>query len=338
LGNRLLGADAHGLGQSAFELRRLLANVRAYGVQSMEMRAGPDVIDDHEERRAREQLAREREDDLRWFRMAGPARATPPSGSILPPVAWSPPPPVTDTNREGVVLKRKLARPAATPEQKALPTVLASLKASSEHIPDPSTPAGALAVEAGRLVYQIPNQMWVGVQETVEVRLGAAIAKEIMQGFVGRGDVKLEHVPIVETMKVSLVCEPGTFDIEPRSEEVQLVKPDLVKGTAFHQSDFARWMWLVTPCQRGKHALFVKVSAAIRDSRGLPTTSSLPDKIISVEVRVHLVRAVAGVFGHVTPLVVSGVVTTLVGIFTKDYWWPYVRDTIWPAVMAFAGM
>ena len=90
--------------------------------------------------------------------------------------------------------------------------------------PDRSTPQGALDIEAGRLAYQIPERMWVGVQETVEVRLGAVIAKEIMQGFVGRGDVKLEHVPIVETMSVSLVCEPGTFDIDPRSEKDQLVK------------------------------------------------------------------------------------------------------------------
>ena len=184
----------------------------------------------------------------------------------------------------------------------------------------------ALAIEAGRLAYRIPNRMWVGVQETVEVRLGAVIAKEIMQGFIGRGNVKLEHVPIVETMSVSLVCQPGTFDIEPGSKEAQLVKPDLVKGTAFHQADFARWIWLVTPRQRGKHTLLVKVSAAIRDSRGLPTTSSLPDKIIAVTVQVHLARAAVGVIRYIAPLILSGVVTALVGVFTKDYWWPAVRS------------
>jgi hypothetical protein len=191
---------------------------------------------------------------------------------------------------------------------------------------DPSTPEGALAIEAGRLAYQIPNRMWVGVQETVEVRLGAVIAKEIMRGFIGSGEVKLEHVPIVETMSVSLVCQPGTFDIEPRSKEAQLVKPDLVKGTAFHQDDYAKWIWLVTPRQRGKHTLLVKVSAAIRDSRGLPTTSSLPDKTIAVTVQVHLARAAVGVIRYVAPLMLSGVITALVGVFTKDYWWPAVRS------------
>src|SRR5262249_38080856 len=93
---------------------------------------------------------------------------------------------------------------------------------------DPSTPEGALAIKAGRLVYRNSGRMWVGVQEIVEVRLGSVITNAIMLGFVGRGDVRDEHVPIVETMSVSLVCKPGAFDIEPRSEKDQLVKPDLL--------------------------------------------------------------------------------------------------------------
>jgi hypothetical protein len=139
-------------------------------------------------------------------------------------------------------------------------------------------------------------------------------------------------------MSVSLACQPGTFDIDALSKETQLVKPDLVKGTAFHQQDFARWIWVVTPRLSGKHTLFVKVSAAIKDSRGLPTTSSLPDKIIAVTVRVDLVRATTTAFWRVAPGLAWAVATTLVGIFTKDYWWPYVKDTVWPAVAAFAGL
>jgi hypothetical protein len=218
------------------------------------------------------------------------------------------------------------------------PVVLASFASEGSRRPDPSTPQGALAIEAGRLAYQIPKLMWRGVQETVEVRLGQREAEGLMQGFVGRGSVRTEETPIVETMSVSLVCEPRAFDIEPRSQEVQLVKPDLVKGTAFHQADFAKWMWLVTPRQSGEHTLLVKVSAAIRDSRGLPTTSSLPDKIIEVAVRVHLARAAAGAVMRAVPATAGAVATALVGIFTRDYWWPYVRDIAWPAVRAFAGM
>src|SRR6516225_1657900 len=89
----------------------------------------------------------------------------------------------------------------------------------------PAPETYALAITAGRLVYQIPKRMWRGFPETVEVRLGRLEAQSIMDNFVGRGEVKTEEMSIVETMAVSLVAEPGIFDIEERSPLDQLVKP-----------------------------------------------------------------------------------------------------------------
>jgi tetratricopeptide (TPR) repeat protein len=360
LSERVADIDSGRLIQSVSALRELIAYRKELWdrepVERMSARepfSYPAKLSPEEEERqrvrweaaAREAAVREEErkrsyEALRIASETAAARApdpNPSSPSLPSPVASAPAPHPADTKRERVVLAHKLARRSTKPEPEATPVELASFSASRQHKPDASTPEGALAIEAGRLAYQIPNRMWVGVQETVEVRLGAVIAKEIMEGFVGRGDIKLEHVPIVETMSVSLVCQPGTFDIAPQSKETQLVKPDLVKGTAFYQQDFARWIWVVTPRQRGKHTLFVKVSAAIKDSRGLPTTSSLPDKIIAVTVRVDLVRAATGAFWRIAPGLAWAVATTLVGIFTKDYWWPYLRDTILPAVGALAG-
>src|SRR5262249_58242561 len=105
----------------------------------------------------------------------------------------------------------------------------------------------ALEIDAGRLAYQIPRRMWVNHPETVEVRLGRTQAKGLTQGFAGRGEVTTEDIPIVETMSVSLMCEPGAFNIVARSEKDQLVKPDLVLGTPFHSDDFGRWGWLGPP-------------------------------------------------------------------------------------------
>jgi hypothetical protein len=163
----------------------------------------------------------------------------------------------------------------------------------------------------------------------VEVRLGRTLARGLTRGFGGRGEVKTEDIPIVETMSVTLLCEPGAFDIQARSDRDQLVKPDLVLGTALHGDDFGRWVWLVMPRRRGEHTLLVKVSAAIRDSRGLPTTSSLPDMTFAVSVRVRILRAVfAAIVGAVPGLVwvaITTVAGSVVGILTKDYWWPALR-------------
>jgi hypothetical protein len=187
----------------------------------------------------------------------------------------------------------------------------------------------ALEIDAGRLAYQIPQRMWLNQPETVEVRLGRTLARGLTRGFGGRGEVKTEDIPIVETMSVTLLCEPGAFDIQARSDRDQLVKPDLVLGTALHGDDFGRWVWLVMPRRRGEHTLLVKVSAAIRDSRGLPTTSSLPDMTFAVSVRVRILRAVfAAIVGAVPGLVwvaITTVAGSVVGILTKDYWWPALR-------------
>lgn len=186
----------------------------------------------------------------------------------------------------------------------------------------------ALEYEAGRLAYQIPDHMWRGVEETVQVQLGTAEAQGVMTGFMGRGEVKAEDVPIVETMSVSLLCERNAFQIVHMCPRDQLVKPDMLKGTPFHKDDFGKWVWLVTPKKRGAHKLLVKVAASLKDSRGLPATSSLPDKIFEVTVRVQVMRSIANALWRAVPSLLWVIVTTLVGIFTKDYWWPFVRDFI----------
>jgi hypothetical protein len=238
-----------------------------------------------------------------------PRRDAPGAGSSPAPPA---PPHITETHAGA----RMRAEPAA--ERRPGPIVREKVDAGR-----------ALEIDAGRLAYQIPQRMWVNEPETVEVRLGRTQAQGLAQGFGGRGEVRTEDIPIVETMSVTLLCAPGAFDIEARSEKDQLVKPDLVLGTAFHSNDFGRWVWIVTPRRKGEHTLLVKVSAAIRDSRGLPTTSSLPDRTFAVSVRVQILRSLLSALGSAVPRLVwvalTTVVGSIVGILTKDYWWPAIR-------------
>jgi hypothetical protein len=247
-----------------------------------------------------------------------PAERAPPAAGAraMPSPQPLAPAPARDLERDrgsGPRRRAEAASPAAG-ERKAGPILREKVDAGR-----------ALEIDSGRLAYQVPQRMWVNQPETVEVRLGRARARGLTEGFGGRGDVRTEDIPIVETMSVSLMCEPGAFDIVPRSEKDQLVKPDLVLGTAFHSDDFGRWMWLVTPLRSGEHTLLVKVSAAIRDSRGLPTTSSLPDRTFAVSVRVRIARAAVSALVRAGPRLAWVVATTIVGILTKDYWWPAIR-------------
>ena len=183
----------------------------------------------------------------------------------------------------------------------------------------------ALAVEAGRLVHKIPNKMWLGEQETVEVRLGRKETADLTEGLVGRGALTDEDLPVMESMAVILHSNSGAFDIEHQSEMTQLVMSDHLKGTAFESVDFGRWIWLVTPRQRGSHQLFVRVSASLKDSRGLPTTTTLPDREFKVSVSVHAGRAAMKALRRGI-LAIAGVVgAALLGAITQDLWWPELK-------------
>ena len=180
----------------------------------------------------------------------------------------------------------------------------------------------ALEIEAGRLVHKIPPKMWLGQQEIVEVRLGRLAAPDLSKGLEGRGTLTTEEIPIVETMSVSLYGGPGAFTIERQSETSQLVMSDLVKGTPLETQDFGRWVWLVTPRKTGTYQLYVKVSAALKDSRGVPTTTKLPDKEFKVSVSVHAGNATIAVVKRTLPALILAGLGGLVAAFSRDVWWP----------------
>lgn len=197
--------------------------------------------------------------------------------------------------------------------------------------PAPASPAAeALHVEAGKLVHKIPNKMWLGEPETVEVRIGREAAAGLATGLVGRGGLTEENIPIVETMSVSLYARGGAFEIERQSETTQLVKADAVRDTLFGTTDFGRWVWLVTPKKTGAHNLVVKVSAGLKDSRGVPTSATLPDREFTVSVSVHAGRATAKALGRFLPAAGGVIVASVVGAITQDYWWPWLKALLFP--------
>jgi len=183
----------------------------------------------------------------------------------------------------------------------------------------------SIEAEAGRLVHKIPDRMWVGEPEQVEVRLGREDAAGLTEGIAGRGSVTTADIPIVETMSITLVSSPGAFDIERQSETTQLVMNDLIAGSAFEKEDFGRWTWLVTPKKPGMHQLYLKVSAGLKDSRGVPTSARLPDREFRVTVSVHAGKETLR-FLRRTALAFGGALgAALLGVITQELWWPKIR-------------
>ena len=170
--------------------------------------------------------------------------------------------------------------------------------------------------------------MWVGEPEQVEVRLGRETAAGLMDSIAGRGALTTADIPIVETMSIMLFSSTGAFMIEAQSETTQLVINDLVAGTAFASAEFGRWTWLVTPKKSGPHQLLLKVSAGLKDSRGVPTSVRLPDREFKVAVSVHAGKTTVRVLSRAALGFGGALGAAFLGVITQELWWPRIRDLL----------
>jgi hypothetical protein len=142
----------------------------------------------------------------------------------------------------------------------------------------------ALAVAAGHLMHQIPGEMWLGEPELVEVWLGGAAKVALARGFSGHGASTREELPTIETMSISLFTTGDAFEIERYTETTQGFTAGHLGQTPLDVSNLGRWAWQVIPRVSGSHRLYIRVSALLRDKRGMASSAVLPDQELWVSV------------------------------------------------------
>ena len=186
----------------------------------------------------------------------------------------------------------------------------------------------------GRLVHKIPQSMWKGETEAVEIRLGQNNAAQLTLGLLGSGTTTVIALPIVETMSVELYCIDAAFQIVSKSRIDQIVRPDsnslslaLSDATAFvsKADQYGRWKWDVTPLKTGDRPLLLRVSAALRDSNGLPSSASLPPQTFAVAVRVKYASAAYKVASTVTRAMLLAGLGGLAAAYTQTFGGPLLR-------------
>jgi hypothetical protein len=138
----------------------------------------------------------------------------------------------------------------------------------------------AQAIDDGLLVLHVPDAMWLGEPVTVEVRLGGYALSD---GEIG-GLSPTERESI-ETLSLSLYGAGEAFDIERQSERTQFIGSRLARASRDPET-FGRWAWLVTPRAAGPQDLVLRISALLRDQRGVPAPVALPDRRFEIEIQV----------------------------------------------------
>lgn len=208
----------------------------------------------------------------------------------------APQPPSKIQNESSGQLATALRR--AAPEQPSAETVSAR---------DLLRPSSAPAVEPGQLVENIPRTMRVGTPETVEVRIAREQASSAMTGLQGRGAPVRHELYITKAMSVRLRAPDGGFKIEAASPETQWTEATMGPLAG----EFAVWHFLVTPERRGESALQLVVAARVVGGDGVMAETTLPERVITVNVRTNYVRTAARWSSWIAALAVGGAIGRL---------------------------
>ena len=130
-------------------------------------------------------------------------------------------------------------------------------------------------LSSGRILFNPPEEMKVGVKERVVVRLTKDITENLTEGLKVAGAPQIEPIELGTFMTVKLTGGDN-FDIKALSTEEQVVKP----------VGFTEWSWDVRPLKSGRQELHLTVTVRILISGQDEQKIDWPvmDKQISVEV------------------------------------------------------
>ncbi|MFA5950703.1 MAG: hypothetical protein WC807_10505 [Hyphomicrobium sp.] len=153
----------------------------------------------------------------------------------------------------------------------------------------------AQLLNAGLLITQIPRAMWHGEPLTIEIQIDKQVLASSTAAVLphergprerGRAALPSAERIVIETLSISLYGLGDAFEIERQSERTQFVSERFAIAEGRDPGSFGRWAWLVTPRTAGDQELVVRVSALLRDRRGVPTPVSLPDRRFPVSVQI----------------------------------------------------
>lgn len=127
-----------------------------------------------------------------------------------------------------------------------------------EHLRAPPSPVTEIVENElkklfpGQILFNVPQEMKVGIKERVEVRISKTIAEDLSKGLKGRGLPQIEEIRVNTLMGVRL--NGDNFDIKALSHEEQIVAGE----------GFTQWDWDVMPLESGTQSLLLTVTVRIK--------------------------------------------------------------------------
>jgi hypothetical protein len=149
--------------------------------------------------------------------------------------------------------------------------------------------------EKGLLVEAVPRRMRVGVASNAEVRIARDKIDGLLLALKLRDGQPPGEAPLARALSVRLRGTKGGFWIEPATPETQWVESPPQRA----EDDYITWRWTVVPRRRGRSRLTVMVTVHTAGRDGTLATTSPPDRVINVSVRLNQLRRAARVTGWI---------------------------------------
>jgi hypothetical protein len=166
--------------------------------------------------------------------------------------------------------------------------------------------------EKGLLIEAVPRRMRVGRAASAEVRIARDKIDGLLLALKNRDGQPSGDPPVARALSVRLRGTKGGFWVEPTTPETQWVDSRPLRA----EDDHIAWRWTVVPRRRGRNRLTVMVTVHTAGRDGAVATTSPPDRVIDVSVRLNRLRRAA----RVTGWIVAGLAGAALARFGLQYW------------------
>lgn len=179
--------------------------------------------------------------------------------------------------------------------------------------PNPSEAVINTALEklpVGQVYHNVPDEMKVGVEETIEAGVAPQITQEIKDEIQGRGQVNIKSGVLFDPMGVTmkLIVNPQEFKVFEQKGGEQFVTSQLP----------GKWTWQVTPIEPGKHRVtilaMVNLSLPNSKTRTIETVVFQDQREVKVNWGYTISEFIMTNWKELIPLIVgSGSLSGLIG-------------------------
>lgn len=164
----------------------------------------------------------------------------------------------------------------------------------------------------GKLIYNPPPEMKLGVKERIEVRITKDLTKDLTNGLKGKGIPQEEEIKVSPHMTVHL-----------DGDEAFEIKRLFTKESRAIVGDYTQWDWDVTPLKSGIQKLMLFINAKIEISNYLFRWIEFPilEKEINIKINYNykIKRFLETYWQWIiaTTIALSGAIIALFGLWKK---------------------